>query len=477
MSAFRVAFVALCLFGQSLSAIAAQPGTMRVDYVHSGNALQDTYSLDKVVKEPLPWPGNFEQRIDSLNRGAYFFEVVEPLSGEVLYSRGFSSIFGEWRTTPEARQQNRSFSESLRFPMPDKPVRIRLYDRDDRNAFSMVWTLDVDPASTDVRSAHAPLASPLVAIRKNGEPQDKVDLLILGDGYTEAERKKFIADAHRLSDALFAVSPYKERARDFNVWALMAASPQSGIARPSSGMHRWTPLGTRYDAFGSERYVLTFENQAMRELAQHAPYEFIEILVNNETYGGGGIYGLYSTAAAKSEWSPYLFIHEFGHHFAGLADEYYTSPVSYETGSNERREPWEPNVTALHDRAKLKWRDRVADDTPVPTPWPKAAFEKHQREYQAIRAKLRSDQRPESEMNTLFHREQAIDDELFVSSENSSKVGAFEGANYEATGYFRPQMNCVMFTRTNTFCRICSEAIEAVINHYSISMAIPTSKK
>ncbi len=474
---FRAAILAFSFLVAPLSSSASQPATMRVDYLHSGNALQELYSLDKIVKEPLLWPGNLEQRVDNLNRGAYFFEVVEPQSGEVLYSRGFSSIFGEWRTTPEARQQNRSFSESLRFPMPDKPVRIRLYERDDRNAFSMVWTLEVDPASTDVRSAHEPLASPLVAIRKNGEPKDKVDLLILGDGYTESERKQFIADARRLSDALFAVSPYKERANDFNVWALMAAAPQSGIARPSSGLHRWTPLGTRYDAFGSERYVLTFENQALRELAQNAPYEFIEILVNNDTYGGGGIYGLYSTAAAQSEWAPYLFIHEFGHHFAGLADEYYTSPVSYETGSSERREPWEPNVTALQDPAKLKWRDRVASNTPLPTPWPKAEFEKHQHEYQAIRAKLRSDQRPESEMNALFHREQATDDELFMSSENKNTIGAFEGADYEATGYFRPQLNCVMFTRTNTFCRICSHAIEAVINHYSVSTAMPSSKK
>ncbi len=464
---FRAAIVAFTFLLAPLPSLADQPNTMRVDYLHSGNALQDIYSLDKVVKEPLPWPGSLDQRIDSLNRGAYFFEVVEPVTGEILYSRGFSSIFGEWRTTPEARQQNRSFSESLRFPMPDKPVRIRLYDRDDRNAFSMVWTVDVDPASTDVRSAHEPLASTLVAIRNNGAPQDKVDLLILGDGYTESERKKFIADARRLSDALFSVSPYKERAKDFNVWALMQASPKSGVARPSSGMHRWTPLGTRYDAFGSERYVLTFENQAMRGLAQNAPYEFVEILVNNETYGGGGIYGLYSTAAAKSEWAPYLFIHEFGHHFAGLADEYYTSPVSYETGSSERREPWEPNVTALRDPAKLKWRDRVQNDTPLPTAWPKAEFEKHQHEYQAIRAKLRRDQRPESEMNTLFHREQATDDELFMSSENSSRIGAFEGANYEAKGFFRPQINCVMFTRTNRFCRVCSDAIGSVIDLYA----------
>lgn len=444
---------------------AAQPATLRVDFTHSGNALQEIYSLDRVVEEPLPWPGDPDQSIDRLNRGAYFFEVVDAASGEVLYSRGFGSIFGEWRTTAEARRQNAAFGESLRFPKPERPVRVRLYSRDDRNAFSMVWTQEIDPDATTVHRAHPPLPSPVVAIRTNGEPREKVDLLILGDGYTEAERGKFEVDARRLSDALFAVSPFSDRATDFNVWALMAASPESGVARPSSGQHRWSPLGTRYDAFGSERYVLTFDNAAFRDLAQHAPYEFVEILVNNETYGGGGIYGLYSTAAAGSEWAPYLFVHEFGHHFAGLADEYYTSPVSYETGG-ERREPWEPNVTALRDPAQLKWRQHVEPDTPLPTPWPKDAFESHQRDYQKIRARLREEQRPESEMNALFHKQQRIEEALFSKAEHVGRIGAFEGANYEATGYYRSQMDCVMFTRTQQFCRVCSDAIEAQIDLY-----------
>jgi hypothetical protein len=304
-----------------------------------------------------------------------------------------------------------------------------------------------------------------VAIRENGPSAHKVDLLILGDGYTEAERDKFLADARRLSDALFAVPPFRQRADDFNVWALMAASPESGVARPSSGLQRWTPLGTRYDAFGSERYVLTFDNAALRDIAQNAAYEFIEILVNNETYGGGGIYGLYSTAAAGSAWAPYLFVHEFGHHFAGLADEYYTSAVAYETGG-ERREPWEPNVTALRDPAQLKWRDRVIGDTPLPTPWPKAEFEAQQAEYQKTRAALRANQRPEAEMNALFRREQKTQEALFATATHIDHIGAFEGANYEASGYYRPQMNCVMFTRTGHFCSVCAAAIEAVIDQY-----------
>lgn len=461
----RAAILSVAL---STLAQAGQPATLRVDYVHSGNAMQELYSLDRVVLEPLPWPGHSSQHIDRLDRGAYFFDVVDADSGEVLYSRGFSSIFGEWRTTAEARRQNAAFSESLRFPKPDKPVRVRLYARDDRNAYSMVWTRDIDPDDVDVRRAHAPLPSPLVAIRENGPPEDKVDLLILGDGYTEKERGKFIADAKRLSDKLFSVSPFRERARDFNVWALMAASPESGVARPSSGLFHWSPLGTRYDAFGSERYVLTFENRAMRDLAQYAPYEFVEILVNNETYGGGGIYGLYSTAAASSAWSDYLFVHEFGHHFAGLADEYYTSPVSYES-SGERREPWEPNVTALRDPARLKWQARVRPGTPLPTPWPKAEYEKHSREIQAERLELRQENRPEADMDALFTREQAFVEHLFASSEFKQDVGAFEGANYEASGYYRSQLNCVMFTRTGNFCHVCSDAIEASIDQYSHS--------
>ena len=329
----RRASLAILSLGLSWSgaAPAAQPATLRVDYVHSGNALVDHYALDRVVEEALPWPGNLAQSIDTLELGAYFFDVVDPATGRVFFSRGYSSVFGEWRTTEEARGMDRAFGESLRFPKPDRPVRVRVYERDDRNRFSMAWTVDIDPAALEVqrKPMSLPPAAAPVTLRDNGPPERKVDLLILGDGYTEAERPRFLADARRLGDALFGVSPFKERARDFNLHALMVPTPESGVSRPSTGQHRASALGTRYDIFGSERYVLTLDNRALRDIAQHAPYEFIEILVNGETYGGGGIYGQFSTAAAGSEWAPYLMVHEFGHHFAALADEYYTSPVSY----------------------------------------------------------------------------------------------------------------------------------------------------
>jgi len=446
---------------------AAEPApTMRVDYLHSGNSKSDHYALERVLIEPLPWPGNPARPLDDSDRGNNRFEVIDGKSGAVLYSRGFNTVFGEWRSTDEATVRDRGFEESLRFPKPAGPVHVRVLARGADNKFAEVWRVDVDPDAPDVVRKQAPAAATPIAIRHNGPSADKVDLLILGDGYTQAEAAKFEADARRLSDHLFTVSPFKERAGDFNVWAMMVPTAESGISRPSGGMHHASSLGTSYDIFGSERYVLTLDNRALREVAQYAPNEFIEILVNNETYGGGGIFGQFSTAAAGNAWADYLFVHEFGHHFAGLADEYYTSPVAYQS-SADRPEPWEPNVTALHDPAQLKWRDHVKPDTPLPTSWPKAEYEEYSREYQKKRAALRAAQRPEAEMDALFRADLAHSNKLFSANPNYHVIGAFEGANYEAKGYYRSQMQCLMFDRSDTYCQVCQDAISTIIDLYS----------
>jgi IgA Peptidase M64/Peptidase M64 N-terminus len=460
------ALVVLCTTCLSSIALAAEIRTMRVDYVHSGNALDEHYALERTLIEPLPWTGLPSRAIDDTNRGVNLFEVVDPKSNRVLYSRGFSTIFGEWQTTEEAQKLTRAFGESLRFPMPEKPVRIRVLKRDDRNAFSIVWTFDIDPASTDIVREQPKASMQPIAIRNNGASSEKVDLLILGDGYTANESGKFAADARRLSDVLFKTAPFSTRAKDFNVWGLVAPTEQSGISRPSTGQHHASELGTRYDIFGSERYVLTLDNRAFRDIAQNAPYEFVEILVNNETYGGGGIYGQFSTAAASSDWADYLFVHEFGHHFAALADEYYTSPVAYQSGT-ERPEPWEPNVTALQDPQDLKWKNKVKAGTPLPTLWPKQEFESFQRDYQKERGELRATNRPEADMNALFRKEREFANQLLNSSPTAGVIGAFEGANYQASGYYRSEIQCVMFTRIDHFCSVCQQAIEDIIDLYS----------
>ena len=446
--------------------IQAAPSTMRLDYYHTGNASQEMFSLDRVVVEPLPWPGNPQKNIDETNLGKYFFEVRDRATNRLLYSRGFASIYGEWEITDEAKNMNRTFSESLRFPAPQAPVQVVLKKRDASNAFREVWSTIVDPKDMFVDTSKLPAPGPLIEIQKSGDPATKVDFLILGDGYTAAERSKFENDVRRLTAILFAASPFKERRRDFNVWALCPPSAESGVSRPSTGVHRRSPLGATYDAFGSERYVLTFDNRALREVASFAPYEFIEIVTNTRTYGGGGIFGLYSTVAADSAQAAYVFVHEFGHHFAGLADEYYTSPVAY-LPATVRTEPWEPNVTALLDPKDLKWKDLVASGTPIPTPWQKEEYEAHSREYGKRRAQIRAENRPEEEMEALFRENREWEVKFFAAEKYAGKVGTFEGAMYEAKGYYRPEVDCIMFTRSPAFCAVCRRAIQRVIDLYT----------
>jgi IgA peptidase M64 len=212
--------------------------------------------------------------------------------------------------------------------------------------------------------------------------------------------------------------------------------------------------------------VLTTENKALREIASNAPYELMEILTNTSTYGGGGIFNLYATVAADSAWAPYIFVHEFGHHMAGLADEYYTSDVAY-LPATDRVEPWEPNVSALLDGA-LKWKDLVKPGTALPTPWPKEVYESDTKQRQERRRAIRAENRPESAMDALFREEMLRDTALLNAPPHGGVVGAFEGANYEAKGFYRPQSDCIMFTRDEVpFCAVCRRAIETILDLYT----------
>jgi len=457
--------MSLCLL--LAAALAAPPAgepprTLRLDFSHTGRASEEHLALDRVVLEG-PWPGNPDRPLDDTNLGPYLFEVIDRATNRALYSRGFASIYGEWATTDEAKRVLRTFSESLRFPEPGGPVQVVVKKRGADGVFREVWTTVVDPADPAIDRSRLP-AGKVWAVVENGPPQDKVDLLLLGDGYTAAEMEKWHADAKRLTALLFSVSPFKERQKDFNVWALDTPSDESGVARPSDGVYRRSALRAGYDAFGSERYVLDFDNQRVREAAAAAPYDVMEIVVNGRKYGGGGIFNLYATVASDNAFTPYVFVHEFGHHFAGLADEYYTSDVAYASAA-ERVEPWEPNVTA--SATSPKWKDLVTPGTPLPTPWAKEAFEEAQREIQARRRKIRAEKRPEEEMEALFREEQAKVGTLLAGPPWAAAVGAFEGAMYEAKGYYRAQANCMMFTRHTGFCAACRRAIEKVIDLYA----------
>ncbi|MBZ5723723.1 MAG: IgA Peptidase M64 [Acidobacteriia bacterium] len=447
----------------SASAQPAAPRTLRVDYVHTGTASEEQFALDGMVLEGA-WPGPLDRWIDDTNLGKYRFQVLDRANHRRLYSRGFATIFGEWETTDEAKQVRRVFSESVRFPAPATPVDVVIQKRDARGEFHDVWSVMADPADPAIDRSLPPRLN-VWPVVQSGAPRDKVDLLLLGDGYTASEMEKWHRDARRTAQLLFAVPPFKEHRADFNVWAIDVPAEESGVSRPSDGVYRHSPLGASYDAFGSERYVLSFDNRRLRRIASAAPYEFIEIVVNDRKYGGGGIFNLYATVAADNAFTPYVFVHEFGHHFAGLADEYYTSDVAYGSPA-ERPEPWEPNVTA--DPQAAKWKPLLSPGVGLPTPWPKLPFEQMEREIQKRRHEIRAQHRPEDVMETLFREERERITQLLAAPPNAGKVGAFEGAMYEARGYYRPQQDCIMFTRDEVgFCAVCRRAIERIIRMYA----------
>ena len=277
--------------------------------------------------------------------------------------------------------------------------------------------------------------------------------------------EKFRSDATRLAGYLMNAEPFRSRSKDFNIRAVETPGEVSGVNKPHHGEFRRTPLTVHYSSFDSERYALSYDNRTIRDVASEVPYDLMVIMVNERTYGGGGIYNLYTTVAADNKFSEYIMIHEMGHHMAALADEYYTSSVSYEI-PEVKVEPWETNITAFFDKNNLKWKDLVASGTPLPTPWNKKEFDKFGYSIQKERDSLRAAMVPETVMEDLFTRQMNQENEYFAEEKYKDEVGAFEGAGYLAKGLYRPQVDCIMYTRHMVFCKVCSRSISNVIDQY-----------
>jgi hypothetical protein len=442
--------------------------TLRLDYYHTGDAEHEFISLDRVRIEG-PWPGSKTQLLDHTNLGKYRFEVLDLGSQRLLYSRGFASIYGEWETTGEARLRMRTLPEALRLPEPRKPFQVRLYKRGDDQVLRELWTSTIDPTSRFVDRSPLPVVELLAAAENGADTSLRVDLLVLGDGYTAAEGDKFRERFQLVIDSLFAVEPFRSRRQDFNFWALCPPAAESGVSRPRAGTFKANPLGASYNTFDSERYVLTYDDRAWRDLAATAPYDFVIFLINERKYGGGGIFQLYCTAAADSAFAPYLIVHEFGHSFAGLGDEYYTSPTSYEEFVAPSVEPWEPNITALLDPEDLKWRDLLTPGADLPTPWNHEEYGNFSRQSQARRGDLRQSGAAEEVLEKLFEEEREKVTAMLGIPGQKGVVGAFEGAMYQARGLYRPAVDCIMFTRDEVgFCPVCQRALKTIIDLYSV---------
>ncbi|MEI6062167.1 MAG: M64 family metallopeptidase, partial [Bacteroidota bacterium] len=259
--------------------------TMRVDYFHSGTSTQEHFSPDRILNDG-PWAGSETMLLDGLNRGLYFFTVTDTLTNTLLYSRGFASVFGEWQSIPEAETNWGTYPESIRIPWPKVPVRLTIEKRDAKNIFAPMWSIVIDPKSRTVNPAvlHSPYKT--FAYIENGKTSNHVDIVILGDGYTEAEMPKFQKDVATLADELFTVEPFKSHKSDFNVRAVETPSATSGVNKPHPGVFNRTPLSMSYGAFDSERYALSYDNRTLRDVAASVPYDYMFILINERTYGG-----------------------------------------------------------------------------------------------------------------------------------------------------------------------------------------------
>jgi len=441
--------------------------TLRWSYAHCGTAGEEHVATTGWRSEG-EWPGSRTQLVDRSNLGLYRFVLVEAATNRALYSRGFASIFGEWLTTGEAKRAWGSFEESVRFPEPRGAALLVLEKRGAHGAFAEIHREPLDPTGRAIDRAPIARRGTLRAPIEHGPAARKVDLLILADGYAEHEGAQFDADVARLSEVLFETEPFRKRRGDFNVRTLHVPSDESGISNPRANVWRKSALQCSFNAFDSDRYVLTYADRELRELAAQAPYDALILLFNARKYGGGGIYNLWSTCAAGSEQAPYLFVHEFGHSFAGLADEYYSSQVAYEDFVPPGVEPWEPNATALLDPARLKWRDLVAPGTPLPTPWGKQRYDELDLAYQKKRAELAASGGSDDAAEALFREVKQATQPLLEAEPHHGAVGAFEGAAYQARGLYRPEVDCIMFTRNPThFCAVCERAVERVIDLYA----------
>jgi hypothetical protein len=425
--------------------------TIRIDTTHGGHRGAEWVRVDDVSREGT-WSAG-RPSSTSTELGDYRCRLRGIETGDVLFTCGYSSFFDEWRSTNAARPgEERSFSESLRIPEPQTNTGLTIEGRTGNGTFRTL--LDTVLSPDKVRDAVPHPAAEIIDVSVRGNPAICVNLLFVAEGYVERERNKFLSDVERISDLLFQIEPYKSTRSAFSMRGLFAASKESGISDPTQGRHVETFLGASFDVFGIARYMLTFENQRLRQAASHTAYDCLIVLCNCDTYGGGGVFNQYACVAADALHSQYLIAHELGHSFAGLADEYYTSLVTYDTGQGLSCEPWHRNVTLERDRATLKWGHLVDLDVPLPTPW-------EQQRYDELAAQVRTSTDSNEETSP---RGRNLAEQMTVLLEGNryyGRVGAFQGALYRPAGAYRPEVDCLMFSRSHTrFCRVCCQAIE-----------------
>ena len=444
--------------------------TLRIDYYHVGSKTEEFMTLDRLYRQG-PWAGSTRRLIDPFSLGRYAVRVLDAASGRLLFSRSYDSYFGEYRTTDPAKKGvKKTYHESVLVPFPRRAVRVEFEKRDRRNVYAPLWSCDVDPSDYHIVSESPSRRDSVYSPVVSGPSHERVDILIVGEGYTAEERGKFESDLKKYADVFFSWEPYRSNRGKFNFRGIFSPSPEDGVDEPRQGVYRHTLLGASFNSLDSDRYLLVEDNKTLRDVAAQAPYDALLIMVNSRRYGGGGLYNDYCCFTSDGTWNEHVMLHEFGHSFAGLGDEYYTRDVAYEDFLEKGVEPNEPNVTALLDPSKLKWRDLLSPGIAVPTPWGQPAFDSLGVLRDSL-ARAKGEPGPgTAATDSALARVNRQLSRFFLDHPLRGKIGAFEGAGYLPKGFYRPTVNSLMNAfnhEEKTYYPVNERAIVRMINFFS----------
>ena len=391
--------------------------TLRVDYYRTGSKKSESVEFKSFIAKPGKWAGSTTHLIDPFNYGAHRVVVKDINSKKELYSRTYNSLYNEYKSTEKGKKKAMKFEETVLIPYPKNAVEIHIQSRDKNWNFVSIAQFEFNPAKSKVESIENDTkVRPLL---ESGDPNTKLDIVIVADGYSINDTAKMRTDFEAFRRGILKYQPFKDHKQDMNIWAVEAISEDSGITNPLKKKHLNTAVGSTFNSFDIDRYIMTFEIHTMHNVIQNATYDHIIIMSNTDTYGGGAIYNFYADVTTGDMISN-VVTHELGHLFGGLADEYVDPSVTYNDIHDLDKEPLEPNITTLVD-FDSKWKHLVEEGVPTPTP---------------------------------------------IKKDYIKKVGAFEGGGYQAKGIYRPMVRCMMNTGGN-FCPVCQEALEKMFKIYT----------
>lgn len=397
--------------------------TLRLDYIFSGNIHSQHIALDELKLSPR-WYGKRQNLADVPVEGNGQIIVRKHNTQEVIYRNSFCTLFQEWLSYPEAPTSTRSFENVFLIPMPRDTADVTVRLTDSRREVMAELTHTVVPSDILIRQIGSTRRTPYVTLQTADDTLRSIKITFVAEGYKADEMDTFLSDARTATDAIFSHEPFRSSSRRFSVYAVMPPSVDSGTSEPGKGVWLDTPLRSNFNTFYSDRYLTTLHLKDLHDILAGIPYEHIIVLVNTSSYGGGGILNSYNLSMTHHPSFRPVVVHEFGHSFAGLADEYAYEEESIPMYPHDV-EPWEQNITTLVD-FKGKWENLIAEGTPVPTP---------------------PSDKPAA---------------------TAARVGLFEGAGYSLHGVYRGAQDCRMRSNTHPeFCPVCRQAIQRVIDFYT----------